>query len=148
MTDECYRAKQWLRRAHKFALRVEADERMLEILAGRVNNAVAKYENDGASVDRDESRKRHEDDLISYAEQRERVESEQLQLIEEMTQTRRVVRLMNEPLLESIAINRYINRLSWDDVIRLENYSRAQVFRLHLKMLEELAKVLKDKNII
>lgn len=148
MKDECYKAKQWLRRTHKFALRVEADERMLEILEGRANNAVAKYENTGASVDREDSRKRHEEDLLSYSEQRERVEAEQLELIKEMTQTRNLVRLINDPLLESIAINRYINRLGWDDVIKLENYSRAQVFRFHLKMLEELAEVLKDKKII
>lgn len=51
-------------------------------------------------------------------------------------------------MLESIAINSYINRLCWDDVIRLEHYSRAQVFRYHLKMLEELAKILQSKKII
>ena len=148
MKDECFKAKQWLRRAHKFALKVEADARMLEILAGRVNSAVAKYENDGSSMDRDAARKRKEDDLLSYSEQRALVEKEQLQLITEMTKSRKIIKQIKDPVLENIAINRYVDRLSWDDVVKLNHYSRAQVFRLHLKMLEELAKVLQTKKII
>lgn len=148
MKDECYKTKQWLRRAHKFALKVEADKRMLEILANRVNSGVAKYESDGASVDREDARQKKEDALLSYSDQRALVEREQLQLIAEMTQTRKYIRQIGDPVLESIALNRYVNRLGWDDVIKLANYSRAQVFRLHLKMLEELAEILQRKNII
>ena len=148
MKDECYKAKQWLRRAHKFALKIEADARMLELLANRVNSGVAKYENTGASVDRDDARKRKEDDLLSYSEQRALVEKEQLQLITEMTKSRKIIKQIKDPVLENIAINRYVDRLSWDDVVKLNHYSRAQVFRLHLKMLEELAKVLQTKKII
>ena len=148
MTDECYKAKQWLRRAHKFALRVEADARMLDVLSNRINSGVAKYENDGASIDRETAAKRKEDDLLSYCEQRQRVEAEQLQLIEEMTASRKIIKEIHDPVLESIAIDRYINRLCWEDVIKLSHYSRAQVFRYHLKMLEEVAKVLQTKNII
>ena len=148
MKDECYKAKQWLRRAHKFALRVEADARMLEILANRVGSGVAKYENTGASVDREDAKKRKEDDLLRYSEQRALVEQEQIQLINEMTITRQYIREIHDPTLECIAIDRYINRLSWDDVIRLSHYSRAQVFRYHLKMLEEMAKILQNKKII
>ena len=148
MKDECYKTKQWLRRAHKFALKVEADKRMLEILANRVNSGVAKYESDGASVDREDARQKKEDALLSYSDQRALVEREQLQLIAEMTQTRKYIRQIGDPVLESIALNRYVNRLCWDDVIKLANYSRAQVFRLHLKMLEELAEILQRKNII
>ena len=148
MKDECYKTKQWLRRAHKFALKVEADKRMLEILANRVNSGVAKYESDGASVDREDARQKKEDALLSYSDQRALVEREQLQLIAEMTQTRKYIRQIGDPVLESIALNRYVNRLGWDDVIKLANYSRAQVFRLHLKMLEELAEFLRRKKII
>lgn len=148
MKDECYKAKQWLRRAHKFALKVEADARMLELLANRVNSGVAKYENTGASVDRDDARKRKEDDLLSYSDQRALVEKEQLQLIAEMTKSRKIIKQIGDPVLENIAINRYVERLNWDAVIKLSNYSRAQVFRLHLRMLEELAKVLQSKKLI
>lgn len=148
MTEECKKAKKWLGRAHKLALRFEADARMLEILNNRINSGVAKYENDGASIDRDAAKKRKEDDLLSYCEQRQRVEAEQLQLIEEMTRSRKIIKEIYDPVLESIAINRYINRLSWDDVVKLSHYSRAQVFRYHLRMLEEVAKVLQSKHLI
>lgn len=148
MTDECFKAKKWLRRVHILALRFETDARMLEILANRINSGVAKYENDGASVDREDAKKRKEDDLLSYSEQRALVEQEQIQLINEKTQAREIIKEINDPTLESIAINRYINRLNWDAVVRLTHYSRAQVFRYHLKMLEALAVILQEKNIL
>lgn len=148
MKDECYKAKKWLSRAHKFALRVEADARMLEILDNRLNSGVAKYENDGSSVDREDAKKRKEDDLLSYSEQRALVEQEQIQLINEMAKSREIIKEIHDPTLESIAVDRYINRLSWDAVVRLSHYSRPQVFRYHLKMLEKLAAILQDKKII
>lgn len=148
MKDECYKAKKWLSRAHKFALRVEADARMLEILDNRLNSGVAKYENDGASVEREDAKKRKEDDLLSYSEQRALVEQEQIQLINEMAKSREIIKEIHDPTLESIAVDRYINRLSWDAVVRLSHYSRPQVFRYHLKMLEKLAAILQDKKII
>lgn len=148
MKKECYDAKQWLKRTHKLALRVEADKRFLEILADRINQAVAKYETDGTATDRDSARKRREDEMLEYTEQRDHVEQEQLELIAEMTKTRNIVKSLNDPTLEAVAVNRYVNRLQWDDIIKLTHYSRSQVFRFHLKMLEELAKVLKDEKII
>lgn len=148
MKNECYQAKQWLKRTHKLALRVEADKRFLEILADRINQAVAKYETDGTATDRDSARKRREDEMLDYTLQRDHVEREQLELITEMTKTRNVVKCLKDPTLEAIAINRYINRLHWDDVIKLSHYSRSQVFRFHLKMLEDVAKVLQEEKII
>lgn len=148
MKKECYDAKQWLKRTHKLALRVEADKRFLEILADRINQAVAKYETDGTATDRDSARKRREDEMLEYTEQRDHVEQEQLELIAEMTKTRNIVKSLNDPTLEAVAVNRYVNRLQWDDIIKLTHYSRSQVFRFHLKMLEELAKVLKEEKII
>lgn len=148
MKKECYDAKQWLKRTHKLALRVEADKRFLEILADRINQAVAKYETDGTASDRDSARKRREDEMLEYTEQRDHVEQEQLELIAEMTKTRNIVKSLNDPTLEAVAVNRYVNRLQWDDIIKLTHYSRSQVFRFHLKMLEELAKVLQEEKII
>lgn len=148
MKKECYDAKQWLKRTHKLALRVEADKRFLEILADRINQAVAKYETDGTATDRDSARKRREDEMLEYTEQRDHVEQEQLELIAEMTKTRNIVKSLNDPTLEAVAVNRYVNRLQWDDIIKLTHYSRSQVFRFHLKMLEELAKVLQEEKII
>ena len=148
MKKECYDAKQWLKRTHKLALRVEADKRFLEILADRINQAVAKYETDGTATDRDSARKRREDEMLEYTEQRDHVEQEQLELIAEMTKTRNIVKSLNDPTLEAVAVNRYVNRLHWDDIIKLTHYSRSQVFRFHLKMLEELAKVLQEEKII
>lgn len=147
MTDECYDAKQWLKRVHVIAVRVESNERMLEVLQDKVNQAVAKYESSGATVDREQANKRKEEEMLDYVEQQEKVERSRSLLSKETHKVRYVISKIDDPTLEEIATNRYINRLSWNDVIRISNYSRAQVFRYHLHILEKVAGILKDEGI-
>ena len=147
MTDECYEAKQWLRRVDVIGRRVESNERMLEVLENRVNRAVARYENSGASSDREAAQKRREEELLDYCEQKGKVERSRNLLIKETRKVRRIIGKLDDSTLEEIMTNRYINRLSWNDVIRISNYSRAQVFRFHLNALEKIAKILRETNI-
>ena len=146
MTDECYEAKQWMRRVHVIAKRVESNERMLEVLENRVNAAVAKYENSGATVDREQAQKRRDDELLEYCEQKAKVERSRNLLSKETHKVRRVISKVDEPILEEILTNRYINRLAWNDVVRISNYSRAQVFRFHGQGLEKVARILKEEG--
>ena len=147
MTDECYDAKQWLKRVHVIAVRVESNERMLEVLQDKVNQAVAKYENSGAAVDREQANKRKEEEMLEYVEQQEKVERSRNLLSKETHKVRYVISKIEDATLEEIATNRYINRLSWNDVIRISNYSRAQVFRYHLHILEKVARILREEGI-
>ena len=147
MTDECYDAKQWLKRVHIIARRVESNERMLEVLQDRVNQAVSKYENTGAALDREQANKRKEEQMLEYVEQQEKVERSRNLLSKETHKVRYIISKMDEPVLEEIATNRYINRLAWNDVIRISNYSRAQVFRYHLQILEKVAGILREEGI-
>lgn len=147
MTDECYDAKQWLKRVHVIARRVESNERMLEVLQDKVNQAVAKYENSGASVDREQANKRKEEQLLEFCEQQEKVERSRNLLSKETHKVRKIISKIDDPILEEIATNRYINRLSWNDVVRISNYSRAQVFRYHLHILEKVARILREEGI-
>lgn len=147
MTDECYDAKQWMKRVHIIARRVESNERMLEVLQDRVNQAVARYENSGAAVDREQANKRKEEEMLEYVEQQEKVERSRNLLAKETHKVRRIISKIDDPILEEIATNRYINRLSWNDVIRISNYSRAQVFRYHLHILEKVAGILREEGI-
>lgn len=146
MTDEAYAAKQWLRRIHYLALRVEASERTLEVLQNRIDGGVAKYENTGATVDRDQARKKHEDQMLDYVEQSEKLSKERHKLNREIVKTRKVIKKIGDPELEAIATNRYIFRLNWSDVVKISHFSRAQVFRYHLKMLDKVAAILNNEK--
>lgn len=145
MRDECFKAKEWLNRNFNFARQVEADQRMLEIMSNRLGSGVSKYETDGSeSHDVDKARARHDDALIEYSLQREKVEREEKKLIEEMTKTRRAIDRLSDPAHQAVAIDRYINRLRWADIATLEHVSIAQVHRIHSSMLERMASIYRE----
>ena len=88
MRDDCYQAKLWLNRNYYSSRQLEADKRMLSIIENKLGSGVAKYENDGTGGDSDAARTRHEDKLLEYSMQRERVERETRQLLAENEKTR------------------------------------------------------------
>ena len=145
MTDECYKAKEWLNRNYNKAIQLEADQRMLETMSARLGSCVAKYETDGTqSHDADQARARHEDALLEFSEQKAKVEKEERELMQGMTETRRAIDYLADPMHKAVAIDRYINRLRWADIATLEHVSIAQVHRLHAAMLEKIAVILTD----
>ena len=144
MTNEAYRAKEWLNRNYNFASQVDADRRMLMIMESRLTSAVAKYQSDGTeSRDTDQARSRHEDALLDYSMQKKKVEAEERKLLSEMTKTRRAIDELSLPEHQAVAIDRYINRLSWNDIAKEEHVSRSQHFRVHSDMLEKMAEILR-----
>lgn len=146
MTDETYQAKLWLNRNFNKARQLEADQRMLEIMRNRLGSAVATYETDGTqSHDTDQARARHEDALIDYSMQKAKVEKEERELLAGMTETREEIEKLGDPSLRAVAIDRYINRLKWNDIATLEHVSIAQVHRIHQTMLVEMVDILKNK---
>lgn len=147
MRDECYQAKLWLNRNYYSSMQLDADKRMLAIIENVVNSAVARYESDGTSSgDADAARARHEDKLLEYSMQRERVERETRQLLAENEKTRRAIDKLEDEDQKAVAINRYINRQKWNDIADIIHISRAQLFRVHDKMLEAMAKILREEG--
>ena len=118
---------------------------MLQVIENMVNSAVARYENDGTgSGDADAARARHEDKLIEYSEQKAKVEREAAQLDVEMAKTRMAINKLEDGDQKDIAIERYINRHKWNDIADILHISRAQMFRIHDKMLDQMAVILKN----
>jgi len=143
MTDKAYHAKRWLNRNYNDHKQLEADRRMLAIMENRLGSGVARYESDGTeSHDPDKSRARHEDALLDFSAQREKVEKEERKLLVEMNKTREAIEKLEDPELIAIATDRYINRLPWGDISKLEHISTAEAFRLNLRMLEKMADIL------
>ena len=144
MTDECFEAKQWLRRVYVIAKRVECNERLLEVLKARVNTAVARYENTGEGSDREQAKKRREDALFEYIEQEGKCERSQKLYDREARKVTRIIKRIDDDTVQEIMMLRYVDLLRWADVIKVANYSRAQVFRYHADGLAKVAQILKE----
>ena len=143
MKNKCKKAKDWLNRNYNAYRQLDADKRMLEVMKNRLGSGVAKYESDGSeSHDTDKARARHEDALLDFSTQKDKVEKEERRLIAETMKTKAAIDRLDDPALRAIATDRYINRLKWEDIATLEHISSAQVFRLNLNMLEKMADIL------
>ena len=143
MKNKCKKAKDWLNRNYNAYRQLDADKRMLEVMKNRLGSGVAKYESDGSeSHDTDKARARHEDALLDFSTQKDKVEKEERRLIAETMKTKTAIDRLDDPALRAIATDRYINRLKWEDIATLEHISSAQVFRLNLNMLEKMADIL------
>lgn len=149
MTDDMYHAKTWLNRCYNKAKQLEADRRMLEIMQSRLGANVSKYDSDGTEAhDPEAAKARHDDALLDYSLQCNKVEKDAQSLSAEMTKTRRAIDELSDPAHQAVAIDRYINRFKWEDIAKLEHISIAQVFRVHSAMLERIAPILRHKNFI
>ena len=145
MRDDCYQAKLWLNRNYYSSRQLAADRRMLAVIENLLGSGVARYENDGTSSgDSDAARARHEDKLLEYSEQKARVEREERELAAEMLKTRRAIEKLEEEDLKTVATERYINLRKWRDIEELIHISRAQLFRVHEKMLEKMAVIIRN----
>ena len=144
MTDEMFEAKQWLRRVYVLSKRVESNERMLEVLKARVNTATAVYENKSGRGDRDQAQKRREDALLDYIDQEDKVERSRNLLNREAGKVKKVIDRIDDKTVGDIMDLRYLKLLAWDDVVKVANYSRAQVFRFHAEGLERVAVILEE----
>ena len=145
MKNEAYRAKNWLNRNYNLSRQLEADQRMLEIMSNKLGSGVARYESDGSeSHDPDRAKARHDDALLEYSIQKDKVEKEARRLMTEDLKTRQAIAELSDPTHRAIAIDRYINRLKWEAIAALEHRSVAQVYRDHKQMLEKMADILRS----
>ncbi len=144
MTERQKRTKERLNRVYYMSRQLEADERMLEVLGQRLAPGAAKYESDGTeSHDPDAARARHEDNLLDYSIQVAKVEKLRGAVIAATVETREAIERLSDCEEKSIAIDRYINRLRWEDISKVEHISIAKVYRLNSSALNKLADILK-----
>lgn len=146
MKTVCKKAQEWLNRNYNAHKQLDADRRTLEIMENRLQSGVARYQSDGTeSHDADAAKTRHDDALLDYSMQKDKVEKEERRLIKETVKTREAIDKLSDPSQKAVAIDRYINRLRWEDIAKLEHVSIAQVYRLNTAMLEKMAEILKFK---
>jgi len=145
MRNDAYQAKLWLNRNYHFTRQIEADRRSLEKLLNGLGSGVAKYENDGSSNrDSDAARAKHEDQLGDYSMMKQKVEEEEKKYLRETAKTKSAIDELQDPDQHAVAVYRYIDLMRWEDIAKAVHISRPHVFRIHNKMLEKMAEILRS----
>lgn len=145
MTDEQYKAKKWLMRLRDYSQNLKTEEHTLFILKTRINGGVVNYYSYTGRRDPIVSRAAYEDAIIDYSEQAARVEKAQKEYIAEMISTRNLFDSL--PIeLRGLAIDKYLNDLKIEQLIKIYELSRAEIMRQNIEILEHVAQILKAKN--
>ena len=145
MTDEQYQAKNWLMRIQDYAGKVDAARRTLEMLEHRLHRGVMNYEGYTGRRDPITAQAAHDDALMDYSMQAERLEQAQREYFAVMITTREVLEVL--PMsIKPLAIDRYINGLNWQELEKIYEYSRPQLYRFNSNILTQVAEVLNIKK--
>lgn len=140
-------AKKWLNRYYFKTKDLDNARRKLEAYENKLGSGVARYENDGSDHhDADESRHRHEDTLLDYSQQKAEVEKLEREHDEIFRITIKAIGELEDSDHQLIALDRYIHRLKWSDIIHMEHLGRATAFRIHGRMLEKMVKILQNRR--
>lgn len=131
-------AKAWLMRSSNSRQYIKALERRLDSFTFA---NITRYENDGAGrVDSLENAQ--ETKMLEYSELKRRIEETRAEVEKADLETITLINEMESKLQKTILVERYINLLSWDNIGKQVNYSRAHVQRLHGVALLAFYKIL------
>ena len=145
MTNEQYTAKNWLMLLRDYEDKLKAEKRTLELLQERLYRGVEKYGGDTGRRDPITARAAHEDNLLDFTGQIERVTKAENEYLAELQLRHEVIEAIPAKL-QPIAIDRYINNIKWEDLADIYNYSRANIFEINHKILTHVAQILNAKK--
>jgi len=145
MTDKQYTAKLWLMRLENYAGKLKAEKRTMLMLESRLYKGVSRYEGYTGRADPMQAQAAHEDAMIAYSEQAERIQKSQADYMRELKATREILEQL-PGLLAPIAIDRYINGLKWEKIETIYHYGHSQMFRLNGDILDHVADILTATN--
>lgn len=141
MTDEQFYAKDWLNRMYQTVRYIESLERKREVVLASLSG-IGRY--DSESVPGSNGENSTETKNIEYSILSEQIDKERQKLSAEDIRTLNVIgKLENTPegqLMKAILIDRYLTRLSWEDLAKKQNYSPSRLFELHAIALSKVYK--------
>lgn len=146
MTDSAYHAKLWLLRLSDLSKKVEAERRTLEMLEAKLYRGVSSYDGIHYRIDPTQAQANHEENLLSFSFQLQRVEKAQNKYLHELEITQNVMEELPD-MLAALLTDRYINGIKWQKLLDVYHYEKTQLFEYNQKALEQLAEVLKQRNI-
>ena len=141
MTDRQFTAKQWLNRLQTHDEILKAERRTLEMLEAKLYKGVAIYEGSGAHIDAFTAHSAQEDALADYSAQIDRIQAAENAYLKEVEQTHKIIEQIPEEL-QAVAIDRYINGISWEKLEIIHCYSRSSLMRHNLLILDSIADIL------
>ena len=137
MTEREEKAKAWLNRNYGIALEIQAIQRRLERMTSDLEKVtrpikfkeVIEANNPGNS---------QEDKMVDYIELSEDLAGRLTYLMSLDAQTMRVIEKVESPILRTILIERYINRLNWNQIKTKLHKDGGWVFELHRQALDAI----------
>ena len=146
MTDAMYYAKCFFNNLQSYEQKVKAERRTLGKLQARISRTVSSYETGSRRGDAVTAQASHENALLDFSMQCERVEKAQRKYLQAVADTQKVIDAIS-PELQPLAIDRYINGLKWDRLEIIYNYGRSQLFEHNKKILAQAAEIMKAEHI-
>ena len=141
MTDNQYDAKQWLNRMFNAAEEIASIKRTLETIVADMGG-VANYSAEFPG----KNPKANELKLLRYSQVAAELEKKQQDLDREDTRTADIINKLSNKKYKIVLRDRYINRLSWRKIAKVNNYSEARLYELHREALEDIYKFIPGRN--
>lgn len=139
MTDEQLFAQDWLNRMYHFENKLAANVRSREKVLGSLSG-IGKY--DAEFIPTQSGENATETKLLEFSRLSEIIEKDALILLKEDNRTRAVIEKIgdtpDDEIMKAVLIDRYVNRLKWEEVGRLHNYSTQRTKQLHDKALTKI----------
>lgn len=145
MTESEERAKDWLNRNFGMSLEIAAIKRRLERMESNIEKVckpirlkeVQEGYGDGNS---------QENLMAEYLDLAAEIERRELILEQRDKETAAVIDKVESPILRTILIERYINRLIWRDICEAIHLEKSRMLELHLQALSAVVPYIPDRR--
>lgn len=137
MTESEEKAKEWLNRNYVDSLELEALKRRLERMQSDIEKVCKPIKlrevQEGLGFGNNQ-----EDKMADYMDMSGDLSNRYLQLLRKDGETLRVINKLDSQIYRTILIERYVNRLKWDQVLKHIHIDRSTLFRYHLQALSAI----------
>lgn len=145
MTESEERAKDWLNRNFGMSLEIAAIKRRLERMESNIEKVckpirlkeVQEGHGDGNS---------QENLMAEYLDLAAEIERRELVLEQRDKETATVIDKVESPILRTILIERYINRLIWRDICEAIHLEKSRMLELHLQALSAVVPYIPERR--
>ena len=134
MTEREKAAKVWLNRNYGMALELESIKRRLEKMQSDIEKVCKPIKL--REIQESHSGNSQEDKMAEYLDISEDLGKRYFELMAKDGVTLQVINKMDSPILRTILIERYINRLKWSNVAIIMHLEERQIMRYHVQALD------------
>ena len=145
MTEREERAKEWLNRNYGIALEIQAIQRRLERMNADLEKVTRPLKIKEV-IEANNPGNAQEDRLADYIDLSDDLSIRLLHLARLDTETMAVITKMESPTLRTILIERYINRLNWNQIKEKVHKDGGWVFELHRQAISAVMPYIPERR--